>query len=117
MAAADVKPVDPKTMVEVEGGNKAVEPVFEGVEIGRGQGKPKGYEGQHIITRHIQVWHVSESQFVELPPECHGQFHSSKFLLLISYDICLFVSRGKVISVFFFICVRWSHNREMFDES
>ncbi len=71
---ADIKTVDPSTMIPLK-----VEPhlpVFENTEIDRGQGKPKGPDGYHIITRNIKMWHVTEGNRTQLPESSHGHFHS-----------------------------------------
>ena len=73
---ADVKPVDPKTMLDPK--CVPILPVFEGTEIDRGCGKPKGQEGYHIITRHVQVWHVTERFRTLLPETSNGHFHSGR---------------------------------------
>eukprot|EP00795_Rhopilema_esculentum_P013586 gene13586-4479_t len=73
---ADVQPVDPKTMLDPK--CVPILPVFEGTEIDRGCGKPKGSEGYHIITRHVQVWHVTERFRTLLPEASNGHFHSGE---------------------------------------
>lgn len=73
---ADVKPVDPLTMVTPK--LEPVLPSFEGTEIDRGQGKPKGPDGYHIVTRCVQIWHVTERSRTSLPQTSNGQFHSGR---------------------------------------
>ena len=77
MNVSDVKPVDPKTMLTA--GYEPRLPTFEGTEIDRGQGKPKGPDGYHIITRCVQVWHVTERSRTLLPETSNGQFHSGRY--------------------------------------
>ena len=80
MIVTDVKPVDPKTMTESV--PTPVLPTFEGTEIDRGQGKPKGAEGYHIVMRKIEVWHVTEGNRTQLPETSHGHFHSGLWIFL-----------------------------------
>eukprot|EP00794_Sanderia_malayensis_P017442 gene17442-19186_t len=72
----DIKEVDPTTMMEIKVDPKL--PVFEGTEIERGQGRPKGPDGYHIITREVNTWHVTERSRTLLPEASHGHFHSGE---------------------------------------
>ena len=76
MNITDVKPVDPQTMMTPK--SLPILPTFEGTEIDRGQGKPKGSEGYHIITRNVKVWHVTERSRTLLPETSNGHFHSGE---------------------------------------
>jgi len=83
---SDVKPVDPLTMLSQK--FEPLLPTFEGTEIDRGQGKPKGPDGYHIITRCVQVWHVTERSRTLLPETSNGQFHSGEgFVIRWEYSI------------------------------